>query len=132
MFDNFLPCFLSLILWALSFEVFLEEPVDCLDDSEVSEKISGDDDEDDELSEKSGSEGIFIVSVKRDVSSWKIRESLFCDRSSFLTTSGLSVTLLDLTDDVPDGRVGGQSCLYAWFHCECCGKNYLLVNYLVQ
>ena len=70
MFDNFLPCFLTVGLSTLFFEVFLEESADCLDDSEVSEKISDDDDDEDgKLSGKSGSDGIFIVSVKRDVSS---------------------------------------------------------------
>ena len=46
-----------------------EESVDCLDDSDVSENISGDDEDDDGSSEKSGSDKIFIVSVKRDISS---------------------------------------------------------------
>ena len=96
-----MSCFLILVLWILSFEVFLEESLDCLGCSEVSEKIS---DEDDELSEKSGSEGIFQVPVKRDVSSWKFGVSLFCDKSSFGSTPGLSV-ILDLTDDVPSSRL---------------------------
>ena len=47
-----------------------------------------------------------------------------------IRTWGLGIS--QVTTVVPDGRVGGQSCLYAWFHCECCGENLLLVNYLVQ
>ena len=63
--DNLFPCFLSVDLLPLFFEVLSEEEsVDCLDDSEASENIS---DDDDELSEKSGSDGIFIVSVKSDI-----------------------------------------------------------------
>ena len=61
---------MSVGLLTLSFEVISEEEsVDCLDDSDVSENISGDDEDDDGSSEKSGSDEIFIVSVKRDISS---------------------------------------------------------------
>ena len=70
-------------------------------------------------------------SIRNDMANGKtIKEQL---KESTRLSSGIifkarSLQLGKTVFDVHiDGRVGGQSFLYTWLHCECCGQN-LIIN----
>ena len=54
----------------------------------------------------------------------KINNQTYCDavfkRHEFIRLNSLNNVRAPV-EDIIDGRVGGQSFLYTWLHCECCG-----------